>query len=140
MKTSARNHFTGRIVRLDSAPVGDNVTLRTADGMDVHALLTSGTAVSLGLSLNSEAFALVRATSVILLVGFDNSKVSARNCFKGRIGFIEKGLVNAEVAVAAHGGTVVAFVTNDSVGRLGLTVGRMATAIFKATSVIIGVD
>jgi molybdopterin-binding protein len=82
----------------------------------------------------------LRATSVILLVGFDNSKVSARNCFTGRIGFIEKGLVNAEVAVAAHGGKVVAFVTNDSVGRLGLTVGRMATAIFKATSVIIGVD
>ncbi|WP_087049047.1 TOBE domain-containing protein [Caballeronia ptereochthonis] len=141
MRTSARNHFVGHIAEINHGAAGDEVVLRTPGGIDIHALLTSGTARSLGLSRNSEAFALVRATSVIVLVDFDNSKVSARNCVVGKVAFVERGPSNAEVCVAAPGGAqVVSFITNDGVDRLGLSPGKPATAVFKATSVIIGVE
>ena len=51
-----------------------------------------------------------------------------------------EGAVNAEVVIQLAGGTtVVAIITNDSVQTLGLAEGVSATAIFKASHVIIGV-
>lgn len=65
----------------------------------IPALLTSDAARSLGLSRNAEAFALVRATSVIALFEFDYSKVSARNCVAGKVVFLIR-LVALKTAVA----------------------------------------
>jgi molybdate transport system regulatory protein len=50
------------------------------------------------------------------------------------------GAVNAEVAIALPGGgTIAATVTCDSAEELGLAAGMPATALFKASSVIVGV-
>ena len=50
------------------------------------------------------------------------------------------GAVNAEVVLDLGSGTsIAAIVTQASVQALGLTVGRPATALFKASSVIVGV-
>jgi molybdate transport system regulatory protein len=141
MRTSARNHFVGQIANVKTGDVSDEVTLRTEGGLDIVAVITRGSASALGLARSTEAFALVKASSVILLVDFDSSKVSARNCIPGTVSSVTKGSVNAEVAITAPGGTViVAVITNDSVERLGLATGKNATAIFKASSVIIGVE
>ena len=75
------------------------------------------------------------------MVDVDASKVSARNCVKGAVSSVTKGAVNAEVVLATPGGSqTAAVVTNDSVDRLELASGKSAAAIFKASSVIIGVD
>jgi molybdate transport system regulatory protein len=48
--------------------------------------------------------------------------------------------VNTEVVIAlAGGGSVAAIVTRDSSESMGLAVGVQASAIFKASSVIVGV-
>ncbi|MCM3011723.1 TOBE domain-containing protein, partial [Bacillus subtilis] len=84
---------------------------------------------------------LVKASSVIVMVDVDSSKVSARNCVTGTVASVAKGAVNSEVVIKAAGGAeIVAIVTNDSVDRLGLASGTAASAIFKASSVIVGVE
>ncbi|KVD96387.1 transporter [Burkholderia stagnalis] len=141
MRTSARNHFAGQVTAVKAGAVNDEVTLRTPDGLDIVAVITHGSAASLGLAAGSAAFALVKASSVVVMVDVDSNKVSARNCIAGTVSSVTKGAVNAEVAIAAPGGAqIVAIVTNDSVDRLGLVSGATATAIFKASSVIVGVE
>ncbi|AIO37434.1 transporter [Burkholderia latens] len=141
MRTSARNQFVGQIDTVTPGAVNDEITLRTRDGLDIVAIITHGSAASLGLAAGMNAFALVKASSVIVMVDVDRSKVSARNCVAGTVSSIAKGAVNSEVVIKAAGGAeIVAIVTNDSVDRLGLASGKAAAAIFKASSVIVGVE
>lgn len=141
MRTSARNHFTGNVTEVKAGAVNDEITLRTSEGLDIVAIITHGSAASLGLAAGKPAFALVKASSVIVMVDANNSQVSARNCLTGTIASVTKGAVNSEVIISAAGGAqIAAIVTNDSVDRLGLASGKTASAIFKASSVIVGVD
>ena len=141
MRTSARNQFAGTVADVKAGAVNDEITLRTQDGLEITAIITQGSAASLGLAAGKPAFALIKASSVLVMVDADASKVSARNCIAGTIASVTKGAVNAEVVIAAQGGaTIAAIITNDSVDRLGLANGKAASAIFKASSVIIGVD
>ncbi|MEX3931595.1 Molybdenum-pterin binding protein [Paraburkholderia piptadeniae] len=141
MRTSARNHFAGQVTAVKTGAVNDEITLRTQDGLDIVAVITHGSASSLGLAAGKPAFALVKASSVIVMVDADSSKVSARNCVAGTVASVTKGAVNSEVIISATGGAqIAAIVTNDSVERLGLASGKAAAAIFKASSVIVGVD
>ena len=58
----------------------------------------------------------------------------------GTVARVQAGAVNAEVVIDVPGGvSVAAIVTQDSADRLGLAVGKPATALFKASSVIVGV-
>ena len=68
-------------------------------------------------------------------------RVSARNLLKGRIKQIEPGAVNSEIVLELPGGVeVVSIITNRSVKTLGLSVGKDAYAVIKASSVMIAVD
>jgi molybdate transport system regulatory protein len=141
MRTSARNHFSGQVSAVKAGAVNDEVTLRADGGLEIVAIITHGSAASLGLAAGKPAFALVKASSVILMVDGDASKVSTRNVVAGTVTSVTKGAVNAEVVLAAPGGAqIAAIVTNDSVDRLGLAAGKAASALFKASSVIVGVD
>jgi molybdopterin-binding protein len=140
MRTSARNQFTGEIADVKHGAVNDEVTLRTEEGLAIVAVITHGSAASLGLAAGKPAFALVKASSVIVMVDVNSSQVSARNCIAGTVSAVTKGAVNAEVTISAGNAQIAAIVTNESVDRLGLVSGKAATAIFKASSVIIGVD
>jgi molybdopterin-binding protein len=68
-------------------------------------------------------------------------KLSARNCLSGTIREIRPGAVNSEVILEIAPGTaLVSIITNDAVKALGLTVGRRAYGVIKASNVMIGVD
>ncbi|AJY11416.1 TOBE domain-containing protein [Burkholderia dolosa] len=141
MRTSARNQFVGRIAAIKAGAVNDEITLRTQDGLEIVAVITHGSAAALGLTVGTHAFALVKASSVIVMVDVDGSKVSARNCIVGTVSSVAKGAVNSEVVIkSASGAEIAAIVTNDSVERLGLASGKAASAMFKASSVIVGVE
>jgi len=52
-----------------------------------------------------------------------------------------EGPVNCEIVLELPGGTTIsAVITDGSAKRLGLNVGGSATALFKASSVILGVS
>lgn len=66
--------------------------------------------------------------------------ISARNQIKGVITEIREGAVNAIVKLdAAEGIGITATISLEAVRDLGLEVGKEATAIIKATSVMIAV-
>jgi molybdopterin-binding protein len=68
-------------------------------------------------------------------------KLSARNVLKGTIKAIDVGAVNVDVVVeVAPGLQISAIITKKSYERLGLTVGKEAAAVIKATNVMIGVE
>ena len=68
-------------------------------------------------------------------------KFSARNQLKGKIVEVKKGATTAHVRIDIGGGHVVtASITNESADELGLTAGKTAYAIIKASNVMVGVD
>jgi len=69
MKTSARNHFNGKVKDLVKGPVTTEVTIAIAGGVDVVATISTRSAEALGLAVGKPAHALVKASSVI--VGVD---------------------------------------------------------------------
>jgi len=65
-------------------------------------------------------------------------KISARNVWLGKITKIEKGGVNSVVTLSLKGkDTIVSTITENSVQRLGLTLGKEIYAIVKAPSVML---
>lgn len=68
-------------------------------------------------------------------------RISARNILKGKVVKVIRGAVNSEVIIELPGGTqLVSIITNSSVDSLGLTEGKEAYAIIKASNVMVGVD
>jgi len=66
-------------------------------------------------------------------------KTSARNDFTGTVTRLTPGAVNAEVELTLdRGERIIAIITNGSVSALGLKVGSKATALVKASWVILG--
>jgi molybdate transport system regulatory protein len=139
MKTSARNHFAGVVSEIKSGAVNDEVTLDVG-GTRLVAVVTQDSTKSLGLATGSKASALIKASSVIVMIDADPAKVSARNVFAGTVKAVKAGAVNSEVTISAGKLEIAAIITNESATRLGLATGKPASAIVKASSVILAVD
>lgn len=144
MKTSARNHFVGTVAAFRKGAVNDEVELVIAGGHRVVAIVTSESSESLGLAEGVAAFALVKASSIIIATDLPPAKLSARNQLTGIVTQVAHGAVNDEVVITITGVdgaalAVAAIVTSVSAKSLGLAVGSKATALFKASSVIVGV-
>lgn len=140
MKVSARNAFEGTVVSVLSGPVSAEVGINLASGDKLVAVVTQESAKSLQLAPGKPVVALIKAPWVMLMTEGSGLRLSARNCLAGTVKSVTAGMVNAEVVVAMPGGTeVVAIVTNDAVAELGLVPGVAATAVIKASNVILGV-
>jgi molybdate transport system regulatory protein len=67
-------------------------------------------------------------------------KLSARNQLAGTVTSIKQGEAIANVVIDVAGQRLVASITVEAVGELGLSEGSQATAIIKASDVIIATD
>jgi len=140
MKTSARNQFFGTVARVQAGAVNDEIGLDIAGGQQLVAIVTRESTESLGLQPGRQAFALIKSSSVILVTQAEGARFSARNRLQGTVARLTPGAVNTEVVLdLPGGGTVAAVITNDSAASLELAEGQQATAMFKASSVIVGV-
>lgn len=149
MRTSARNQLYGKVVSIAPGAVNDEVTLELPGGQCIVAIVTHESTAALGLVEGGAAFALVKASWVVLAVADSSDgkpiRLSARNQLPGTVVRVTRGAVNAEVALELDGAAaaaspvvVTAIVTNESVETLGLEAGTRAVAVFKASSVILG--
>jgi molybdopterin-binding protein len=69
MKISARNILKGTVKTVKKGPVSSVVTLQIAPGLEITSSITSESAVSLKLKKGQTAYAIIKASSV--LVGVD---------------------------------------------------------------------
>jgi molybdate transport system regulatory protein len=140
MKTSARNQFAGTVSVIRDGAINDEIKLAVIGGLHIVATVTRESRTELGLELGAKAFALVKASSILLMTESGDVKLSARNQLKGVVSRLTDGAVNSEVILELPGGgTVAAIVTLASAHALGLAEGIEAVAVFKASSVIVGV-
>jgi molybdopterin-binding protein len=69
------------------------------------------------------------------------SSLSSRNVLEGTVKRVVDGAVNSEVILELPGGQeIVAVITKASVERLGLAEGKKASAVIKASNVMIAVE
>ncbi len=140
MNVSARNVFKGPITAIVNGAVNAEVELTLAGGDRIVAIVTEESVKSLELVVGKDAIAYVKAPWVMVLTGEANVHFSARNQLTGKVVKLSKGAINSEIGIELSGGTVVcAVITNEGVLELGLKVGVTATALIKASHVILGV-
>ncbi|MBK7219629.1 MAG: TOBE domain-containing protein [Candidatus Promineofilum sp.] len=68
MKLSARNVLKGRVVAITPGAVNVEVVIEIAPGVQVVSIITKSSAESLGLAVGKEAYAVVKASSVMVAV------------------------------------------------------------------------
>lgn len=103
MKTSARNQFSGVVAQATAGAVNDEIIIDLDGGHQIVATVTNESAARLGLKAGAKAVALVKATSVIVMVDADAGKVSARNFIHGTVTNVANGGVNSDVTITASG-------------------------------------
>ncbi|WP_349569129.1 TOBE domain-containing protein [Azotobacter salinestris] len=140
MKISARNVFTGTVSALKEGAVNAEVDILLGGGDKLAAVVTMESAKALQLTAGTPVVAVVKAPWVLLMTDSSGYRLSARNILTGTVKTIETGAVNAEVTLALPGGTeITAMVTKEAVAELGLKPGGSASAVIKASNVILGV-
>lgn len=137
MLSSARNQFGGRVCRLSTGSVNDEVEIDIAGGARMVATITRVSTRSLRIKVGTPVTALIKASWIVLArpgaPGF-----SAANQLAGTVRAVKGGAVNTEVSVVLPGGqTLVAIVSRKSVAELELRSGRPVIALFNAASVIL---
>ena len=140
MKSSARNQYFGKVTAIRGGSVNAEVELSLNGEDKIAAVITHESLENLDLKIGSEVWALIKASWVILSTEDGDFKISVRNRLRGTVTRLTKGSVNSDVVLTLAGGnTVSAIVTNDSIEQMGLEVGAQACALFKASSVILGI-
>lgn len=141
MKISARNMLAGRISKVTKGAVNSEIELTLAGGEQIIAVITNESVAHLGLKAGDSAYAIVKATWVILGQGIDAKKISTRNVLRGTVAKVIVGAVNDEVVLRLTGGSeLTAVITRESGNSLHFKEGDQADAAFKANNVIIAVD
>jgi len=141
MKLSARNVFDGTVSKIVNGAVNAEVVLILKGGTPLVAVVTNGAIDNLGLTEGKEACAIIKASSIIIGTDLHDAKFSARNIMCGTVSKVVEGPVNSEVTIdIGSGNTISAVITHESSGKLGFKEGGHACALFKASSVILGVS
>jgi molybdopterin-binding protein len=68
MRISARNILKGKVVKITRGAVNAEVVLELPGGMQVVSIITLSSVDSLGLKEGKDAYAVVKATSVMIAV------------------------------------------------------------------------
>lgn len=68
MKISARNCLEGTVVAITEGPVSTEVTIETPAGERIVSSITTTSAKALGLKIGSKAYAVIKASNVMLAV------------------------------------------------------------------------
>ena len=68
MKLSARNVLRGRVVKIVKGAVNSEVTLELPGGIQIVSIITNQSVTSLDLKEHAEAYAVVKASNVMIAV------------------------------------------------------------------------
>jgi len=68
MKLSARNVLKGRVVNITPGAVNSEVVIELPGGIQVVSVITKTSVESLGLAVGKEAYAVIKASNVMVAV------------------------------------------------------------------------
>ncbi|GAA6615156.1 molybdopterin-binding protein [Scytonema sp. NUACC26] len=68
MEISARNAFKGTVKKIITGAVNDEVELEIASGVEITAVITKTSAETLGLQQGKQAYAIIKASDVMISV------------------------------------------------------------------------
>ncbi len=140
MKISARNVLPGIVADVVKGAVNAEVSLTLRGGETVVAIITNSSVDSLGLKVGNSAYAIIKASEVMVGKDIQNARLSARNILAGKISDLQDGAVNSEVGIRLPGGTtLIASITKASVKALELKQGDEVSAVVKASHVLVGI-
>jgi len=141
MRISAKNAFSGTVSKIVREISVSQVVLQLKSGHQMTAVVSTDSVDALGLEVGSSAYALVKASSVMIAKNYLSLKISAKNRITGRITKITESAVLGEVVLDIGAGeTITATITDSSVKNLDLKEGDEVWAVVKSTSVIVGVE
>ena len=66
MKISARNVLKGKVVTVTHGAVNSEIVLRLEGGAEVVSIITKDSAEALGLAPGKEAYAVIKASSIMM--------------------------------------------------------------------------
>jgi len=66
MKISARNMLKGKVKRVNPGEVNTEVIIELAGGAEIVSIITRESAEKLGLAVGKEAYAIIKASNVIV--------------------------------------------------------------------------
>lgn len=139
LRTSARNQFACTVTGLREGDIDYEVYLKVDAETQLVAVITRDSAEQLELAIGTEVFALVKASSVLLMTE-TGLRTSARNHLWGTVSRVHDAPVNSEVVIdLGSGKSVTAVVTHESVKNLGVEVGKPACAVIKSSNIILSV-
>ena len=134
---SARNQLEGTVTKVQEGAVNGIVTI-DVNGSPVTATISMGSIENLGIKEGVKAVAVIKATEV--MIGKGKLALSARNQFPGKVISVEEGAVNGIVRIEVLGGNIMtSTISMAAIRELGLEPGVEATAVVKATSVMVGI-
>ena len=140
MKISARNIFQGKITEVKPGSVNSEVDVTLGGDDKIVAIVTNGSVQKLGLASGKAVTALIKASSVLVMTDSSGIMLSARNILSGKVSKLVNGPVSSEVVIALpSGSSVYATITHDAVKELGIKEGMDASAVVKASSILLGV-
>ncbi|NJM97154.1 MAG: TOBE domain-containing protein [Phormidesmis sp. RL_2_1] len=68
MKISARNALKGTVKSITPGTVNTEIVIEVAPGIEVVSMITKASSDGLGLSVGSEAYAVIKASDVMMAV------------------------------------------------------------------------
>ncbi|WP_310440007.1 molybdopterin-binding protein [Sulfuricurvum sp.] len=136
MLTSARNTLYGTVDSVVTGAVNSELVLSLGNEKIV-ATLTNESVKHLEIAIGSSAYALIKSSSIIL-AKTKPLRISARNVLPATVSDVIKGAVNSEIKMTIGNTTLTSIITNESCEELMMKKGDDVYAIFKASSVIIG--
>ncbi|HEY3301065.1 MAG TPA: TOBE domain-containing protein [Methylophilaceae bacterium] len=138
MKISARNVFNGTISEIKTGTVNTEIEVTLGGNDKIVAIVTNGSVSALSLTVGKAVTAIIKASSILVLTDAEGLALSSRNVLAGYVNKVNNGPVSSEVGISLPSGiTLFATITHDAVDALSIQVGSAASAVFKASSVIL---
>jgi molybdate transport system regulatory protein len=138
MKISARNVLPGKVTNITKGAVNAEVVLSLRGGETIVAVITNSSVERLVLQVGTEAFAIIKASEIMVGKDLENARLSARNILAGKVTELDEGAVNSEVGIQLPGGTMlVASIPKESVHALHLRLNDVGSAVVKASHVMV---
>jgi molybdate transport system regulatory protein len=134
---SARNQIRGTVGQLKAGQAMTLVHIN-AEGQRLVSAITNESVQELGLKSGDPVIALVKSTDAMLIKGdAAQVKISARNRLAGQVTSVQKGNAMAYVTLKVGELQLGASITSEALDELQINNGDRATAVIKATEVML---